>query len=278
MPATPSCGVTIALANLEFVPQASLLLCTEDSQTERAVRARLSCHLETQPAELAFCTTAAALVEEIGANHDIDVAARIAGFVELFRGLRRQVTDADVIGLWGELALIAFSNDPIIVAQAWHLDPDDVVDFELDGSRLEVKTTRDPSRSHWFSHDQLTISDLAPVALGSLIAVPSKTGSTLADLLGEATKRLAASPALAEQVVAIATKCVGDALSESKLCFEPPPTLRSLRLMAFQDIPRVDVEDDRIVEVNWKAALASVPDLPAEIVQASRLLSALPKY
>jgi hypothetical protein len=269
--------VTISLANLEFVPQASLLLSTEDGRTERAVRAQLRCHVETQPAELAFCTTAAALIEDLDGAQDVDVPARIAGFVELFRGLRRQVVDADVVGLWGELALIAFSDDPLAVAEAWHLDPDDVIDFELDDRRLEVKTTRDPSRSHWFSHDQLAISDLTAVTLGSLIAVPSKTGSTVADLLTTVTERLAANPSLAEQVIAIATRCVGDALSGSELRFAPESTLRSLRLMAFRDLPRVEVADDRIVEANWKAVLQNVPELPDEVVQESRLLRALPK-
>ena len=174
-PAKPQ-AVFVELPNLEFAPSTSLLLYREDGTSERAVRARLGCRTDTRTARLAFCTAAAALVDEIDADPDIDIPARIAGFIELFRGLTRQVPDADVIGLWGELALIAYSRRPEVVAEAWHADPADVVDFELDDTRLEVKTTRDPARTHWFSREQLAVAELSDVTLASLIAVASKSG------------------------------------------------------------------------------------------------------
>lgn len=275
-PAASPRAASVSLANLEFAPCASLLLCDERGGSERTVKARLSCRIDTRTARLAFCTAAAALVEELDRDPGVDIPARIAGFVELFRGLARQPPDANVVGLWGELALIAYSDRPEVLAQAWHVDPADVVDFEYEGMRLEVKTTRDPARTHWFSRDQLAISSLAGVSVCSLVAVASKSGQTVGDLLDRAAQRLSRWPNLAEHVVAVASRYVGEAVETSDLRFEHRPTLRSLRVIAFQDVPAVDVHDDRVLEVSWRAALENVPVLRSEELRRSKLLAALP--
>jgi len=275
MPPAASQTATIMLQNLEFSPAASLILCSENHEIERATRAQLACRVDTAAARLAFCIAAAALAEEIDHDQETDVARRIAGFVELFRGLARQVADADVVGLWGELALIAFGVSPDVVANAWHADPSDVLDFELGGSRVEVKTTRDPSRTHWFSGDQLALTQLADVTLASLIAVPSTTGASVADLLELAASRLDDGP-LAAHVLAVASRTLGDALWTSDLRFDTDATLSSLRLLPMREIPKVDVRDDRVLEVSWRAALANVAERSAVDIDASALLSALP--
>jgi hypothetical protein len=81
-----------------------------------------------------------------------------------------------------------------------------VIDFEMADARLEVKTTRDPSSTHWFSHDQLALAELTDVTLASMIAVPSKAGETVRDMLERALRRLAETPVLAERVLANASR------------------------------------------------------------------------
>ena len=109
-----------------------------------------------------------------------------------------------------------------------------------------------------------------------MIAVASKSGQTVGDLLERATSKLSGTPVLAEHVVAVAGRYVGDAVHASDLRFDPRAAIRSLRLLPFHDIPAVQVNDDRVLDVSWRAALDNVEARAVDEVRRSRLLVALP--
>ena len=141
---------------------------------------------------------------------------------------------------------------------------------------MEVKTTRDLTRAHWFSLDQMLIAQLTEVSLASIIAVPARSGLSIADLLEVATDRLTEAPDLAQRVVDIATRTIGDALATSTARFDRRATMRSLRLYPFDEVPQLTTLDDRILELRWRATLANAQAWDEATVQSSRLLRALP--
>ena len=59
--------------------------------------------------------------------------------VELLEAAQRP-PKAGELGLWGELAVIARSDDPIGLLEAWHGEPSEALDFVSGVEALEIKT------------------------------------------------------------------------------------------------------------------------------------------
>jgi len=74
--------------------------------------------------------------------------------LEMFRRTSPVSTDL-VIGLWGELLAIDTAIDRAAYVRGWHNKSSETFDFDLDGSRVEVKTSLKPDRSHEFSLGQV---------------------------------------------------------------------------------------------------------------------------
>ena len=73
--------------------------------------------------------------------------------IDLFKNLSD--TKKGYIGLWGELFLIASSNNQLKVLDAWHNHSEDKYDFYNNNEALEVKCTTLGHRKHEFRYHQL---------------------------------------------------------------------------------------------------------------------------
>lgn len=78
----------------------------------------------------------------------------IMSLVQIF-SLKDKEPQNTIQGLWAELAVIYFSQNPQKLLSAWHSDPKAKMDFSCGSELLEVKSTKAEVRKHCFSLDQL---------------------------------------------------------------------------------------------------------------------------
>lgn len=100
--------------------------------------------------------------------------------IELFRLFAAPARNS-VLGLWGELFVIAASPCPDALVTGWHVTPEQTFDFVFSAAHLEVKTTARGSRLHEFALAQLRAPQL-PVYVASLVVEQGDAGDSVFDL------------------------------------------------------------------------------------------------
>src|SRR5262249_6801999 len=116
----------------------------------------------------------------------VDAISRLAEMLQqLGRPPRR-----GVVGLYGELTIIAVSADPVACVTAWRSEVDDRFDFALADARLEAKAASDRVRAHMFSFEQCGPPPGTHGVVASMFVEPSGGGQTLKELIAEIMSRI----------------------------------------------------------------------------------------
>jgi hypothetical protein len=100
--------------------------------------------------------------------------------VELFRSFTSPAKTS-VLGLWGELLVIAASTSRDALVTGWHVTPEQIFDFAFPCAHMEVKTTIRHNRQHEFALAQLRGS-LMPTFIASIVVEQSDAGENVFDL------------------------------------------------------------------------------------------------
>lgn len=193
----------------------------------------------------------------------------VQGLVELFRSITAPPTTS-LLGLWGEVFLVARASDPDALLAAWHQVPNDRYDFGAGSYRLEVKTTVG-RRQHKFSLAQVQPPDSLRVVVASLVTAPSAAGVTVRDLVGEVVERCTKSDAWSTLITGVGAALGRDMPGWSSYRFDPAIAASSLQWMPIESVPRPDVQDARVYDVRFTADLA---DQPAADVEMAGLFAA----
>lgn len=106
----------------------------------------------------------------------IQLAIKIEGLMDIFSALKKAPVHK-LQGLWAELLLIETSNNPSIMAKAWHSSPESKYDFTFGKDKIEVKSTSSERRTHHFSLDQLNPSENSRLLIASIIVRESGESS-----------------------------------------------------------------------------------------------------
>lgn len=201
----------------------------------------------------------------------------IAGLVELFRALTAP-TQKSIQGIWGELFLIHNSSDPSTVAAAWHRIPQEHYDFVAGPQRLDVKTTSNRRREHYFSLAQLTPPGSSRIMIASLFVERTGGGVSLKQLFEETRSRFSNNAPLLTQFDASFYATVGsgwnDCMDES---FDSELAGESLAFFDSQTIPKVHTPlPTGVSDVRFCADLSPVTPLkPSNLKSFGSLLAAL---
>lgn len=123
------------------------------------------------------------------------VRRAIFGLVELFQALAAPAKKT-VQGIWAELLLIRLSTDPRAMAAAWHYDPTERFDFSAGPQRIEVKSSTNRQREHYFALEQLVASGGAKIVVASVFTERVGGGVSLKRLFDDTRSLLAADPQL----------------------------------------------------------------------------------
>lgn len=137
-----------------------------------------------------FCSIGESLVAVLGASPSTaDVCRAVLQLVDIFQKLKAPPRRS-IVGLLGELCLIAAARDPGAAVRAWRIEGEERFDFVADELRLDVKATTLRGRSHSISFEQANPPPDTTSIIASIWIETVGGGSTVADLVNAIELRL----------------------------------------------------------------------------------------
>ena len=118
-------------------------------------------------------------------RHGLPSAAYLGEIVERLLGLFRDysyASDAGILGLWGELLLIAHCPSPERLARQWRSHEGSRYDFGSETERLDVKATTSPHRHHELSFGQVAPPAGVAAAFASISTEQVSQGTSVGAL------------------------------------------------------------------------------------------------
>jgi hypothetical protein len=269
-------SVPIELANFSYRPNTSCLVETEGS-VERERLSLLSCTSDDTDLQGWFLTTVSGLSEEFsaaaGKPGELDRA--VDHLVTLFLAIGRPATRS-VEGLWGEILVIALARNPELLLTAWHSDPLEKYDFVAALGRVEVKTTIGFRREHHFSLEQLTPPDSAHLAIMSILAQPTPSGTSVSDLVDIVERRTTGASGLKSKLHFMVADTLGcDWRRAASQRFSIAEARSSMLMVDGRSVPTVSPDlPPEVSDVRFLVEFAGLPPLTAEEIAAVPLWEA----
>ena len=234
-----------------------------DHGTESGKFSVLACVEADRATEGYFLRVVEALLPGLGESPDArSVNQAVDSLVELFRALSNPPIKA-VQGLWAELLLLAESQDPGKLLDAWHTIPEDLYDFNEGNHRIEVKSAQGELRRHHFSLAQLLPPAGTTLAIVSVLVNRAGGGTSVDDLIDELRSLLSGSPHRLLRLYKVITLTLGARWREAELeMFDRFAARQSVTFYRPSDVPMVS------------------PDLPPGVgnVRFSSDLTGAPSY
>lgn len=175
--------------------------------------------------------------------------------VQLFQRSKSSASKS-ILGVWSELLLICLSDDVNVMVNAWHSSANEHYDFSLQGGLVEVKCTTGPTRSHRFSADQLKPPEGATCWIASVRTSSLTNGTTVQDLVEEATNRSGISVASIERILDVTLSALGEAWANSKTqSFDRAQALGTLQIYRSEDVPSIGPAPAGVSDIHFTANL-----------------------
>lgn len=245
----------LRLANLNVISRARCRVA-DGERTETGTFGIVECTSPDPAVQATFIEVLEWMLPSDGRVSVAQLAQIVSGLVRLFAATQ-PAPRTSVVGLWGELWLIARSANSSLLARAWHSEPMDRWDFSLPGLRVEVKTTTG-SRRHHFSLDQLQPPPSTRLLVASVITAEVATGTSIASLLTRVSDSIQ-DMELRSRVVETAMGSLGPGwLAGRHVAFDANLAAATLRILNAEDVPRIE---DPPVEVSHVTFQSDVEDV-----------------
>ena len=184
-----------------------------------------------------------------------EISEKTQMLIDLFKEMPNKLSS--IVGLWGELFLIASSKNITKCLEAWHQHAEDKYDFYDNNEALEVKCTTQTDRKHKFKHDQL-VSNLKDHYVASImISDDPNKGLSVVDLYEDIKKRCKLDN-LNNKLKKIFFKIVGktpyEELNEYRYSFDY--SKKNLMYYKLKDISTLINEDDSVTDISYKVDLS----------------------
>lgn len=206
-----------------------------------------------------FVRCFSAAIEELPINSGTrELNTCIQKLVDLFRALS-QPSGKDVLGLWGELYVIANSGNIVGAMASWHEDPFERFDFSWEHGCLEVKASMQSTRLHTFTLEQLMNPKKGIGYITSLLLQPLTSGLGVIDLANLIEMEVNHSPALKLKLWKNLAKALGGDFSEKlDKRFDTSYVDRNVIVYAMDDVPRPEKPNDpRVISIRFTADLTT---------------------
>jgi hypothetical protein len=178
------------------------------------------------------------LVQNLGDEPEMN---EIKLFIDKVKQLFAQLTlksNITELGLWGELFLIAKSNDVDYAIKAWHVNKNNRYDFNDSKCKVEVKTTTRSERIHHFSLSQLDELLANETFICSIMTCKVDIGTSVYDLYNTISKKAIQiqREMFKEKIFQIA----GIELSKFDSLFDYQMASKSTKFYLAKSIPSID--------------------------------------
>lgn len=206
----------------------------------------------------------------------IDAVTRL---VDIFQLLTRPPRRG-VIGLYGELTVIALSSSPVVALSAWRAGLDDRFDFALANVRLETKATSKRVRIHHFSFEQCSPPRGTTGILASMFVEQNGGGQSVRELALEIDEKIGTDNEARVKLHATIAASLGSSLPAAfQLRFDDALARSSLHFFDLTDVPAIREDIPKgVSEVRFRTDLSGVlpRDLKALRGRGEPLRSILP--
>lgn len=202
-----------------------------------------------------------------------EVFETFKGFIEIFRALSAS-PKTTIQGLWSELIVIESSKNPEILVNYWHSRPDEKFDFNADTEKVEVKSSSNMERIHFFTSEQLNTPKEKKVLIASVFAQQSSNGKNIADLLNSILVLLN-DDSLIEKLYSIVSKTLGSSLEQGlKIKFDYNIAKNSLLFYDCDLISKIEkiYIPNNVSEVKYKSDLTSIKPIDPMKIGSDSLL------
>lgn len=234
----PSCRVSIE-ESLEQLPLVSTLRCSIDRT-----------NLEKLRALAAIIKGISELQEDYGRS-----GKAIHEMKDFFaNNFSSDVSESTIVGLIGELLVIAKSHDRNKFAGLWHSSSDASFDFSSGNNRLEVKTTRSLNRIHQFSSNQISDSLKARVHIASVSLQVVEKGTSIQELVDLITRDLDINMRIKFLECVVETLGVLPEIV-SGVEIDLDASLQSIWLISAEAIPTPKSQDG-VLSMEWRASVS----------------------
>ena len=184
-----------------------------------------------------------------------EISEKTQMLIDLFKEMPNKLSS--IVGLWGELFLIASSKNITKCLEAWHQHAEDKYDFYDNNEALEVKCTSQTDRKHKFKHDQL-VSNLKDHYVASImISDDPNKGLSVVDLYEDIKKRCKLDN-LNNKLKKIFFKIVGktpyEELNEYRYSFDY--SKKNLMYYKLKDISTLVNKDNSVTDISYKVDLS----------------------
>jgi len=178
------------------------------------------------------------------------LSTEIDYLVDLF-ARKTKVTEAVLLGLWGELFYIKQSSNLEEALVAWHSEINKTFDFSFKDGFVEVKTTTKPSRIHTFNNNQLIDFKELTVGVISILTEKSYHGKSIQNLWDDISKHIS-NIDLKTKLSHIIAMTIGDNVDEMEEArFNDKLAASTLKLFSSNNVPHIELDhiDDRVISV-----------------------------
>lgn len=185
---------------------------------------------------------------------DISRAGDLAqDFIDLFKP-GKNLSDDELIGLFGELVLISMSTDKEKSLELWHEASEGRYDFTSGNSRLEVKTTLGELRKHHFSSSQLPAKSGVKLRVASILTETVQDGTSVIDLWQTILPSIR-KPKLIEKLNGLVLKTILKDYDKSmSLGFDYDAAIRSVLYFAGESVP-APILTEGVLTASWEAIM-----------------------
>jgi hypothetical protein len=183
-------------------------------------------------------------------------------FIELTKTPKKTIQ-----GVWAELLVISKARHPGLLVDSWHVTPEDRYDFSWSNDsvsqRIEVKSTRQQTRLHSFSLEQLWPVGSAEVVVASVLLEEVASGCTISDLCNEIESASGVKSSQLEKIMRILQDTLGLAWAKrDSVAYDRAQARQSLKFYQSHHVPSVDPATPvEVRNVSFQADLTNAPPL-----------------
>jgi hypothetical protein len=266
----------LALLEVQFAVPCRIL--DDDGAEQTQTLTSIVCRTTDEVVGSYFAHVAQTIVTIVGPTPSSSaVAQAVRRLTELFQNLSRP-TGRSVLGLFAELLAIHMSSDPRVALSAWRSALDNRYDFSIADVRMEVKSTSDRVRAHYFSREQCMPPEGTVGVLISVFVERSGGGLSVGDLIERIEGQLAPETELIFRLRATVAETLGNATAEALLMrFDEQLARDSMRLYNLTNVPAIrDELPAAVSQVRFRADISLLaPAGREDFNQQSRNVGAL---
>jgi len=172
-----------------------------------------------------------------------------------------KTSNKSILGLWGELFLIATANNSEYIINSWHKDANDKFDFNDGIDKLEVKTTTQNRRKHNFEIQQLKKYSNSLTIIASIITIETDNGKSIGNLLNQIKNKISLD--LYEKLILKTFDVIGDKINDiGNSKFDYKIAESEIKFYFSDDIPKPEIIPAEVFEVRFQTDLSNIKAIP----------------